>query len=126
MKKLPKSLAACVDLLYQTRQERLESQRIIEDLHNLETQLKDHIIDKLPKSDATGIAGKLARATIVVKAKPTVENWDEFYAHVKKTGQFDLLQRRLSESAVVERWEDKKAVPGVGKFNVVSVSVNKV
>lgn len=124
--KMPKSLAACADLLYQTQQKRYDLNKQVKELEKIESELKTHLIDNLPKSDASGIAGKLARVTIVPKVKPVVEDWDAFYKHVKKTGHFDLLQRRLSDPAVNERWDDGKEIPGVGKFNAITVSLNKV
>jgi hypothetical protein len=63
---------------------------------------------------------------VVTKTIPRVADWDKLYAFVKKTGSFDLLQRRLTDSAIQERWEAGKSVPGVETFNAVSVSINKV
>lgn len=124
--KLPKTLAACADALYETRAKRLEVQKIVDELQARESILREHLIDNLPKSDATGVSGKLARATVTVKELPRVEDWDKLWAHIKKTGAFELLQKRLSNAAVEERWEHSKQVPGVGKFNAVSISLNKV
>ncbi len=123
--KIPKSLAQCADLLYTTRQRRLEVQKEVEALAKQESALRDHLIENVGK-DSTGVAGKVARITIVTKTKPTVADWPVFYAHIKKTGNFDLMQRRVGEAAVRERWEDGKEVPGVERFNYVDVSVNKV
>lgn len=95
-------------------------------LQSEESAIKEHIINTLPKSEASGVAGKLARVTIVTKQIPQVKDWDAFYKYVKKTSSFDLLQRRLTDSAIKERWEAGKEVPGVEHFNAVSVSINKV
>ena len=124
--KIPKSLALCADALYKTRQDRLELQRKADELKANETTLTEYIIDNLPKSDAGGVQGKFCRVSIVQKVIPQVENWDEFYKYIKKTGQFDLMQRRVADAAIKERWEDGKQVPGVGTFNKLSLSVNKV
>jgi hypothetical protein len=124
--KLPKTLAACADLFYQTKQARLAQQKIVDELKARESLLENHLIDNLPKSEATGVAGKVARASVITKIIPTVNDWDELYKHIKKTGNFELLQRRLSETAVKERWEEKKVVPGVGTFNKITISVTKV
>lgn len=124
--KMPKTLAECADLLYATRIARLALQKQAEVKEAEERQLRERLINELPKSKALGIAGKVARATIETKPVPTVEDWDRFYQHVKKTGHFDLLHKRLSEDAVKQRWEDHKVVPGVGKFNAVKVSLEKL
>jgi hypothetical protein len=124
--KPPKSLATCADLLYQTRARRLELQKEVDELAKQESALKDHLIDKLPISDASGIAGKVARATIVLKSTPKIDDWPKFCAYVKRTGAFELMQRRLSAEAVNERLEAGKDIPGVSEFKYKTVALNKV
>jgi len=124
--KFPKALGACADKLFELRNKRLAEQKKVDEIAAEETALKNHIIENLPKSEASGVAGKLARVTVVTKQVPQVKDWDAFYKYVKKTGSFDLMQKRLIDGAIKERWEAGKEVPGVGHFNAVSVSINKV
>lgn len=124
--KFPKTMGACADRLYELRQKRLEEQKKVDLIEAEEKALKEHIIQNLPKSEASGVAGKLARVTVVTKEIPQVEDWDAFYKYVKKTGNFDLMQRRLTDAAVKERWEAGEEIPGVKHFQVVTVSINKV
>lgn len=123
--KIPNTPAACADLLYTTREKRLKQQKEVDKLHDLETALSNFFIDKLPKGQ-TGVAGKLALVQVESKAIPQVEDWDAFYKHIKKTGEFELMQRRVSDKAVVERWDDKRTVPGVVRFNAKKVSCTKI
>lgn len=123
--KLPKSLGACADLLYKTREERLKLQREVDRLEKKESALENHFIEELSK-DSTGVAGRVARVQINSKPVPVVEDWSKFYTYIKKNNAFELLQRRLSAKAVEERWEDKKQVPGVGRFNAKKVSCTKL
>jgi hypothetical protein len=124
--KFPPKLGACADRLYQLREKRLTMQKDTDAVEAEEKALKEHIIQTLPKSEAGGIAGKVARVSVVTKSVPRAEDWEKVHAYIKKTGSFDLLQRRLSDSAVQERWDAGKKVPGVEPFNVVTLSVNKV
>jgi hypothetical protein len=124
--RLPKSPAACADLLYSTREKRLSLQRELDRMSELESALKEYFIQTLPKSSATGIAGKVARVQIEDKPIPTIEDSERLYAYIKKTGAFDLLQRRLNESAVKERYEDGKVIPGVGIFHAKKVSCTRI
>lgn len=124
--KFPKGLGACADKLYQLKQKRLDAQKIVDAIAAEESAYKAHIIDNLPKSDASGIAGKLARVTVITKDVPQVTDWDAFYKYIVKTKDFSLLQRRVGDAAIKERWENKKEVPGVGHFNAVTISMNKV
>lgn len=124
--KFPKALGACADKLFELRNKRLDMQKEVDKMAAEESALKEHIINTLPKSEASGVAGKLARVTVVTKQIPQVKDWDAFYKYVKKTGSFDLMQKRLTDAAIKERWEAGKEVPGVEHFNAISVSINKV
>lgn len=124
--KMPKREAAMADLLYTTRENRLRLKKIIDEIENFEKELKNHFIENLSKSDSTGVAGKLARVQIVTDTQPVVADWDEFYKHIKKKGEFELLNRAPNRTAIRERWEAGKTIPGIDSFQVVKVSVTKV
>lgn len=124
--KFPKAMGACADRLFELRNKRLAMQKEVDAVAAEESAIKEHIINTLPKSEASGVAGKLARVTVVTKQIPQVKDYDKFYAYVKKTNSFDLLQKRLSDAAIKERWEAGKVIPGVESFNAVSVSINKI
>lgn len=66
----------------------------------------------------------VGRAKLTPKEVGVVDDWDKFYAYVKRKNAFELLQRRLNNSAWKERLEHKEFVPGVKpfKFNKVDVS----
>ena len=124
--KFPKTIGACADKLYALRESRLQAQRVVDKIAEEEKELREYVINTLPKSEASGVAGKFARVSVVTKQVPQVKDWEKFYAYVKKNNAFDLMQRRLSDSAVQERWESRKTVPGVEPFTVVTLSVVKV
>jgi hypothetical protein len=122
---IPKEPAECADLLYVTREKRLALQRKIEEYELLESTLKDFFINTVSKK-STGVAGRVARIQLENKTIPTVTDWPKLYAHIRKTGNWELLQKRVSEGAVTERWDSDHEVPGVGRFNVVKVSCTAV
>lgn len=138
--KLPKSLGACADLLYDTREERLTLKKEVDAIQAEETEIKDHLIQKLDKGNEGGAVGKHHKAIAKNDVIYRVEDWDKFYAHIKKTGEFDLLNRMLNQAAVKERvdmqtpptapkarakWKPKLP-PGIGTMNIVKLSVTKV
>lgn len=124
--KIPKNMAEVADLAYQLREERLRVQRETAAIGQLETRLKEHLIQNLPKSQASGVSGKVANAKIEEDIVPTFTDKAKFLAHVKKTGDFDLMTTGMNSSAIKARWENKKKVPGVGEFKVIKVSLTKV
>ncbi len=122
---VPKTLGACADKLYKLRDERKALSRQVKQIEEHEKAIKEKLIDELPKSKAEGVTGKTARAVIKKKKIGIVDNWDKLYAHVRKTKDFSLLQRRLSDAAVQDQWDNGKKIPGVESFTVIKVSVTK-
>jgi acetyl-CoA carboxylase alpha subunit len=128
--KIPKTLAACADRVYAIKAEKANISKKLEALQEEESILREHLIDNLPKSEATGVAGKVARATVKNKVVPQVKDWDALYGHIVKSykknpGVFSLLQRRVGEAAVKEIWDSGKEVPGVSASQVPVLSVVK-
>ena len=122
----PSTVAECADLLWVVREERLFADKTAAKLKEREEAIKAHLIETLPKSEATGVAGRLARVSIVNKIVPQVKDWAKLYAYIAKTKSWELLQRRVGEGAVRERWDAGKEIPGVEHFTAVTVSINKV
>lgn len=123
---LPESIGRCADLYHDTRELRLAMAKEVEAVEAFERRVKQHIIDNLEKSDDTGAAGLRYRAQVVTKVKPVVEDWTALQAHILATGEFDLVQKRLSDKAAADRWAEGEVLPGVGRFNSVDVSVTKI
>ena len=123
---IPKNLAAVADLYKVTKDRRLAMEKEAAAVGEEEAALKKHLIDNLPKSQAGGITGKIARAEITKRDVPTVEDESAFMSFAKRKGNDDLVKTVPVMSAVQERWKAGKAVPGIGKFTVVSISLTKV
>ena len=124
--KIPKSLAVCADTLYTTREERLLLQKQVDDLKDFETLLRDHLIANLPKGEASGIAGQIARVSIVTKENARVVDWDEVYKYISKNKAWELMTRRINDAAVKERWEAGEEIKGIEHNHFATVSLNKV
>ena len=84
---------------------------------------RDLIIDQLRKSGSNiPLDGKVVKLKPVAY-KPHVLDWQKVWDYVYEHRAFSLLHRRLTESAVLERWGDGQIIPGVEKFPVYSLSV---
>lgn len=143
--KLPKSLGACVDLYHDTREKRLEVNKEVEAIKKDEAFIANHIIDNVPKGDA-GVIGKNYKGVVKTEIVYQVDDWDTFYAWIKKTGNFEVLNRALNQAAIKEHTDGlnekldlanrkiadpkerkpRKMLPGVKTFNAVKLSVTKV
>lgn len=123
---IPQSIGRVADLYSDVRQLRLGMEKEVEAVKARETQLRDHIINNLSKSDDTGAAGLRYRAQIVMKDVPRAADWGQIHAYIQKTGRFDLVQRRLGEAAIKEMWASKEEIPGVEKARIPDVSITKI
>jgi hypothetical protein len=124
--KVPKTLAEAADMYSRVREARLALQKASEPYQQFELELREHIIDNLPKSKAGGIAGKLVRVEIVKKEVPQVKDEKKFEAYARKKGNEDLMVTRPNTKAIGERWDAGKKIPGVEPFVVVSLSMHKL
>jgi hypothetical protein len=123
---IPKNVAAAGDLLYTLREQRLEIEAQANEVMKKEAQVREFIINNLPKQGASGVRGRVAQVRIEKKDVPTAKDWAKIQAYIRKNDAFDLMQRRLNDAAVKARWEEGKKVPGVEKFSVVTVSCTKL
>ncbi len=123
---MPRSLGLCADEYHRVREIRLAMDKIVEGVKARETEIQEHLIGNLSKSDDTGVAGLKYRAQVTTKAMPKVNDWPKFFAYVAKTGDFDMLQKRLADKAVMERLDDNVALPGVETMRVPSLSITKI
>lgn len=122
----PETLGACADRLYDIKCEKAALQKQIDTLDEERKAIEEKLIQSLSKSDAGGVLGHKARAAVSTKEVPTVKDWPALYAEILRTQDFSLLQRRVGEAAVAERWAMGEVVPGVEPFQVIKVSVTKL
>jgi hypothetical protein len=123
---VPKQLGAVADKLFTVKNARLDAEKHVAALHALEVALKNHLIDNLPKSQAEGVTGKLINATISKRVIPHVDDVDKFRAYcVRKNSDLIKVTYTPVMDAVRARWDDNIEIPGLSKFNVISVSLTK-
>jgi hypothetical protein len=92
----------------------------------METEIakkKEKLLGRMKKSDLDGARGRFGQASVVEDDVPTMEDFAKVWAYARKKNAPDLFQKRLSSTAVRERWAEGKAIPGVGKFHRVVLTV---
>jgi len=122
---MPKALGPAVDMLYEMRKARMAQQAIADNIKAEETKLKDLLLKLYGKSKIQGASGSVARAEISQKDIAQVKDWPKFWAYIKRTGHFDLMQKRISDTAVKERWDRDITIPGVAKFTALIINATK-
>lgn len=118
-----KALAKKIDELYELQLKCDEADAAKKAADKAFSQLEEELIQHCEKSELDGAVGVRALVKIERKPYPTVaaEDWPKVWAHIKKTGEFELLQKRISVEAVRERWNAGKTVSGVTKFTKIAL-----
>ncbi len=124
--KLPPSLGACADLYADLRDDRLAKDRESAVLERKEKFVKTFLTTRLAKGDDRGAVGRHHRVHVESEDVYQVEDWEKFYAHIKKTGDFTLLNRALNSTAVEEQIAAGKKIPGVRAVPVLKLRLHKL
>lgn len=74
------------------------------------------LFDRLDAEETDGGKGKCASVTISKATSFNIADFDAFAKYVAKTKYFHLFQRRVSEAAAREIFEQKGLVPGLVPF----------
>jgi hypothetical protein len=107
------------------RAQRLSLDKDVAALKEQEETLKDAIIVKFREGSMTacGATNGLVKMTRLVE--PVATDWPALWEHIRETGHFELLHKRVANLAVKERWEAGEVIPGVGQQDVYKLSVSK-
>jgi hypothetical protein len=121
----PVTLGSKVDAFYKARALRLAAEKKVDAMKKAEAEQKEEILRLLTGSRLEGAKGKLATVAITSTEIPMVADWGAFYEFIKTTGAIELLEKRPSKGACVERWEAGVEIPGVQKNVRVDLSFTK-
>jgi hypothetical protein len=127
--KLPKKLGDLIDLGRELEQERLAYQKDVEakiaEMKAKEKIVDDAVLAAFEKSDMSKGSGSEATATLNKNPVPSVKDWTKVYEYIQKTGEFDLLEKRMGKLAYKERIEHGVRIPGVETFWNKTISYSK-
>lgn len=94
--------------------ERLALDRQSRILKTEEDGLKAQVLERLLAMGLRDMTVNGITAHVEEKQKPYIADFAELEGYIKEHGALDLLQKRLTESAVKLRWDDGIRIPGVG------------
>ena len=80
----------------------------------------------MDQQNITKSTGSKATVSISTSVKPSVEDWDAFYAYIHKNKYYHLLERRPSVTGCRELFDHKGAIPGVVPFTQRKLNIRSV
>lgn len=100
------------------REERYEADRVAKNLKEKENQLSSWLLEvfKQQKFEGMLIGGRITGLN--AKSVPVVEDKEQFCKYILEEEALELLQFRISTSAIQEREENGVSVPGIEHIEV--------
>lgn len=118
-----KGIGPAIDDLFELRAKKQELEGQIKKIEAEYAEIEEALLAKLKAEGTDKGAGKRASVTVSTTTVGNLEDADKFFAYVKKTGYFHLLQRRLSDPAIRELMATKGSIPGVTTFDKVRLNL---
>ena len=120
------TVGAKIDALHALR----EDKRQLEELLKAKAQeidlVENDLIEQMDQQNITKSTGSKATVSISTSVKPSVEDWDAFYAYIHKNKYYHLLERRPSVTGCRELFDTKGKIPGVVPFTQRKLNIRSV
>jgi hypothetical protein len=118
-------LGKLADQLDAKRADRLAADKIAAQLKSEEHALQSQLIAEMEENNLSSIGGENCIIKRTVKERAIASNWPELYAYIKEHDAFDLLHKRITDSAVLLRKDDGVEVPGVSLMEYSTITYSK-
>lgn len=120
------SIGDIIDSLHSLREKKRGLEAEIKKIEDQYHEAEEQLMARFDSEGVTQSRGKAASCSITVSVSGNVTDWDAFNAFVKKKGYFHLYQKRLSDPALREIWEQNKSIPGVEPFSKRRLNVRSL
>lgn len=120
------TVGAKIDALHALR----EDKRQLEELLKAKAQeidlMENELIELMDQQNISKSTGTKATVSITTSTKPSVEDWDAFYAYIHRNKYYHLLERRPSVTGCRELFDTKGKIPGVVPFTQRKLNIRSV
>jgi hypothetical protein len=127
--KMPVKLKDCIALAFKTRAKRKKLEAEAERVKKDEDAIKLYLVDHFKTDEFSAVKVSAGTATKVASEMPQIDlesgGWGALQKHIQKTGEFDLLEKRLGVLAARERWAAGQTIPGIKKFVKVEIKLSE-
>jgi hypothetical protein len=107
----------------------IRAQRLILDkeaasLKETEDDIGKVIISKFREGNITAQGATNGLIKMTEYEEPLAEDWDQIRTYIIQKNAWELVHKRITVTAVKERWEAGEQVPGVGRMTKYKLSVS--
>ena len=115
-----------IDALHALREEKRQLEELLKAKAQEISLAENDLIEQMDQQNIIKSTGSKATVSISVSVKPSVEDWDAFYAYIHKNKYYHLLERRPSVTGCRELFDHKGAIPGVVPFTQRKLNIRSV
>ncbi len=115
-----------IDKMHKLREDKRKLEEQVKDVQAKMAALEIELIAAMDKQGVNKSTGALATVSISENIRPSVEDWEAFYAYIHKYKYYHLMERRPSVSGCNELLETKGKIPGVVPFTQRKLNVRSV
>ena len=120
------TIGAKIDQLHNLREQKRHLEEQVKQLQAQMAELENELIEDMDKQGVSKSTGALATVSISSQDRPSVDDWDAFYAYIHRHKYYHLLERRPSVSGCNELLETKGKIPGVVPFTQRKLNLRSV
>lgn len=120
------TIGAKIDQLHNLREQKRHLEEQVKQLQAQMAELENELIEDMDKQGVSKSTGALATVSISSNVRPSVDDWDAFYAYIHRYKYYHLLERRPSVSGCNELLETKGKIPGVVPFTQRKLNLRSV
>jgi hypothetical protein len=120
------TIGAKIDALHALREEKRQLEELLKAKAQEIDIAENELIELMDKQNITKSTGSKATVSISTSVRPSVEDWDAFYAFIHRHKYYHLLERRPSVTGCRELFDHKGAIPGVVPFTQRKLNIRSV
>jgi hypothetical protein len=123
--KFPATVGGCIDALYEARAKRLDFQREVDAMGEVERAYETHILEAFSKQELNGAKGEIATAGIKRSTVYQISDWEAFTKYVAATDSWELMRKQPGARACEEHFSNGEEIPGITPFVKIGLSLTK-
>lgn len=120
------TVGAKIDALHLLREEKRQLEELVAAKKAEMDVMELDLIDQMDREGISKSTGGMASVSISASTRPSVEDWDAFYAFIHKNKYYHLLERRPAVLGCRELFDTKGKIPGVVPFTQRKLNIRTV
>lgn len=112
----PTPLGKLIDDIWALREKKRALAAQVEELEAKIAEQEAVVIERMDNEHLDKSTGKMASVSVTETANGTISDFDKFWEFAKKNNYGHLFQRRVTDTACRELWEQGKKIPGVDRY----------